>query len=39
MESIEFDVPLLTDGKIGLNWADLKKFEEGPSVWELEKAA
>jgi DNA polymerase I-like protein with 3'-5' exonuclease and polymerase domains len=39
MESIEFDVPLLTDGKTGPNWADVKKFAEGPSVWELKNAA
>ena len=39
MESIEFDVPLLTDGKWGLNWADVKKFPEGPSVWEMKNAA
>lgn len=39
MESIEFDVPLLTDGKWGLNWADLEKFKEGLSIWEMEKAA
>jgi DNA polymerase-1 len=25
MEGIEFDVPMLTDGKFGKNWADLKK--------------
>lgn len=39
MESIEFDVPLLTDGKWGDNWADAKKFPEGPSVWEMQRAA
>lgn len=27
MESIECDVPMLTDGKTGLNWAELKKWE------------
>jgi DNA polymerase-1 len=26
MESIEFDVPMLSDGKWGPNWADLEKF-------------
>lgn len=25
MESIEFDVPMLTDGKVGPSWGDLKK--------------
>lgn len=35
MECLEFDVPLLSDGKTGPNWADLKKFAEGPSKWEL----
>jgi DNA polymerase-1 len=28
MESIECDVPMLTDGKIGPNWAALKKYED-----------
>lgn len=28
MESIECDVPMLTDGKTGLNWAALKKWSE-----------
>lgn len=28
MESVEFDIPLLSEGKIGPNWAALKKFEE-----------
>lgn len=28
MESIECDVPMLTDGKTGLNWAALKKWED-----------
>jgi DNA polymerase I-like protein with 3'-5' exonuclease and polymerase domains len=28
MESIEFDVPMLSDGKIGKSWADLKKYED-----------
>lgn len=35
MESIEFDVPLLSDGKTGINWGTLKKFQEPPSKWEL----
>ncbi len=35
MESIEFDVPLLSDGKTGPNWGTLKKFNEPPSKWEL----
>jgi hypothetical protein len=39
MESIEFDVPLLTDGKWGLAWGTLEKFKEGPSVWEMKNAA
>jgi hypothetical protein len=28
MESIECDVPMLTDGKTGPNWASLKKYED-----------
>lgn len=28
MESIECDVPMLTDGKTGLNWAKLKAYED-----------
>jgi DNA polymerase I-like protein with 3'-5' exonuclease and polymerase domains len=28
MESIEFDVPMLSDGKTGPTWGDLKKYEE-----------
>lgn len=28
MEGIECDVPMLTDGKTGLNWAALKKYED-----------
>jgi DNA polymerase I-like protein with 3'-5' exonuclease and polymerase domains len=28
MESIEADVPMLTDGKTGLNWADVKKYKD-----------
>lgn len=39
MESIEFDVPLLTDGKWGLSWGAMEKFKEALSTWELEKAA
>lgn len=27
MESIEFDVPMLTDGKVGTSWGDLKAME------------
>lgn len=39
MESIEFDVPLLSDGKTGPNWGTLKAFKEPPSVWEMKNAA
>lgn len=28
MQSVEFDVPMLSDGKVGENWGSLKKFEE-----------
>jgi DNA polymerase I-like protein with 3'-5' exonuclease and polymerase domains len=28
LESIECDVPMLTDGKLGLNWASLQKYED-----------
>jgi hypothetical protein len=28
MESIECDVAMLTDGKIGPNWAALKKYDD-----------
>lgn len=28
MQSVEFDVPMLSDGKTGPNWGDLKKFKE-----------
>ncbi len=28
MQSVEFDVPMLSDGKTGKNWASLKKFKE-----------
>lgn len=28
MESVKLDVPLLSDGKMGKNWAELKKFKE-----------
>lgn len=28
MEGIELDVPMLTDGKVGENWADLTKYKE-----------
>jgi DNA polymerase I-like protein with 3'-5' exonuclease and polymerase domains len=28
MESIECDVPMLTDAKIGPNWATLKRYED-----------
>jgi DNA polymerase I-like protein with 3'-5' exonuclease and polymerase domains len=28
MESIECDVPMLTDGKTGPNWADVKKYKD-----------
>lgn len=28
MQSVEFDVPMLSDGKTGSRWGDLKKFEE-----------
>lgn len=30
MEGIELDVPLLSSGKTGPNWADIKKFKETP---------
>ena len=39
MESLQFDVPLLTDGKTGANWGALKKFAEPPSIHEMRKAA
>jgi DNA polymerase I-like protein with 3'-5' exonuclease and polymerase domains len=39
MESVEFDVPLLTDGKTGPNWGTLKAFREAPSPWEMKEAA
>jgi DNA polymerase I-like protein with 3'-5' exonuclease and polymerase domains len=29
MESIETDVPMLTDGKTGPNWAALKEYKDG----------
>lgn len=28
MESVEFDVPMLSDAKVGPSWGDLKKIEE-----------
>jgi hypothetical protein len=28
MEGIETDVPMLTDGKTGPNWAELKKYND-----------
>lgn len=28
MQSVEFDVPMISDGKTGPNWASLKKFKE-----------
>jgi len=28
MESIESDIPMLTDGKTGLNWADIKTYKD-----------
>lgn len=28
MEGLEFDVPMLSDGKTGLTWGDLQKFED-----------
>ena len=28
MEGLEFDVPMLSDGKIGTAWGDLKKYED-----------
>ena len=28
MASVEFDVPMLSDGKVGDTWGDLKKFKE-----------
>lgn len=39
MESIEFDVPLLSDGKTGPSWGTLKEFKEPPSPWEMKNAA
>jgi hypothetical protein len=29
MASIEFDVPMLSDGKVGKNWGEMKKFDDG----------
>lgn len=31
MECIDLDVPLLSDGKMGISWGEAKKFAEGPS--------
>lgn len=28
MESVKFDVPMITDGKVGKSWADMKKFND-----------
>lgn len=28
MQSVEFDVPMLSDGKVGKSWGDLTKFKE-----------
>ena len=28
MQSVEFDVPMLSDGEIGPNWGSLQKLEE-----------
>jgi DNA polymerase-1 len=28
MQSVKFDVPMLSDGKVGPNWASLEKFKE-----------
>lgn len=28
MQSVEFDVPMMSDGKTGTNWSTLKKFKE-----------
>lgn len=30
MASVEFDLPMLSDGKTGPSWASLTKFKEGP---------
>jgi len=32
MASVEFDVPMLSDGGTGANWGALKKFDEDPLV-------
>jgi DNA polymerase I-like protein with 3'-5' exonuclease and polymerase domains len=34
MVSEQLDVPMLSDGKIGLTWGDLEKYEEGKSKYE-----
>jgi DNA polymerase I-like protein with 3'-5' exonuclease and polymerase domains len=28
MESVKFDLPMLTDGKVGTNWGEMKKLKE-----------
>jgi len=28
MEAVEFDVPMLSDCKVGPNWADIKSLED-----------
>lgn len=34
MESVELDVPLLSEGKVGYNWADLKDYDaKGKFIW------
>jgi DNA polymerase I-like protein with 3'-5' exonuclease and polymerase domains len=35
MESIEMDVPMLSDGKTGPNWAELKKFWNADEAKEI----
>jgi DNA polymerase I-like protein with 3'-5' exonuclease and polymerase domains len=34
MESVEFDVPMLTEGDVGLTWGNLKTYDKkGEVVW------
>lgn len=37
MVTEQLDVPMLSEGKWGKTWGDQKKFEEGPSKYELVK--
>lgn len=39
MASVEFDVPMLSDGGIGPDWGSLKKFKEPPLVLDSLKAS